>query len=114
LVLRLWLQGMLDALQKITAAEGGLRGLWRGSLPAVQRAAELGLQGLQDFGLPPQFGAFMLGAELFDAQLFDVPPLEAAAMDPQQRLVLQVRRSKDGGGMLCGFFKLCFCEHLGS
>jgi len=35
-------------------------------------------------------GAFMVGAELFDAERFDISAREAQATDPQQRLVLEM------------------------
>ena len=49
--------------------------------------------------LPPRFGAFLAGVELFDGEAFGVSPSEAATMDPQQRLLLQVR----AGGKLHSF-----------
>ena len=42
--------------------------------------------------LPPRFGSFLRGVELFDGHMFGVSPAEAATMDPQQRLLLQVGR----------------------
>ena len=36
-----------------------------------------------------RYGAFVHGAELFDANGFAVSPTEASAMDPQQRLLLE-------------------------
>jgi hypothetical protein len=41
--------------------------------------------------LPPRFGTFLAGVELFDEQAFGISPAEATTMDPQQRLLLQVR-----------------------
>ena len=40
--------------------------------------------------LPPRFGSFLRGVEMFDGHMFGVSPAEAATMDPQQRLLLQV------------------------
>ena len=35
-------------------------------------------------------GAFVKGADLFDANLFGLSPAESKTMDPQQRLLLEV------------------------
>lgn len=51
--------------------------------------------GVLGFGeMPPRFGCFLQGVEMFDAGLFGVSPAEAVTMDPQQRLLMQVGRER--------------------
>mmetsp|Transcript_27735 Transcript_27735/g.65899 ORF Transcript_27735/g.65899 Transcript_27735/m.65899 type:complete len:252 (-) Transcript_27735:149-904(-) len=44
-------EGVLSAFSEIVAKEGGVRGLWRGALPAVQRAALVNLGELATYDL---------------------------------------------------------------
>lgn len=47
--------GMLDAMRKITAQEGGVLALWRGATPAIQRAALANLGELATYDLAKQY-----------------------------------------------------------
>eukprot|EP00775_Hariotina_reticulata_P007135 gene7135-7350_t len=38
--------------------------------------------------VPPRFGAFLPGVDLFDCSMYGITPLEASTLDPQQRLLL--------------------------
>jgi acyl transferase domain-containing protein len=68
-----------------------MEGLEAREEPALHRAArwDADVGWHEHDALNKRFGAFVDGAELFDARAFGVARPEAAAMDAQQRLLLE-------------------------